>query len=137
GSLTVGNQQIMSLDGVDIGLEICLDHYHRALKNTVLGNPPRTIDVQLLVGCGSDIVQESVAARSNGLALRCNGNKYQPPPGKEYQVGDWPNGTPALNEMPPLSDLTSTRKILPLPPNLQIRPATTSDTAGYFDPIKL
>jgi hypothetical protein len=133
-------QQIMSLNGVDIGLEICLDHYNAALKNTVLtSNPPLNVDVQLMVSCGSDIDSQNVGTRSLGLVLRCNGDEYQPPPGNVYRVGMWKNGRPAAADTPPsLSNMTSTCKILPLPAGLQIRPdKTKTDTAGYCDPLPL
>jgi hypothetical protein len=135
----VVNQQIMSLNGVDIGLEICLDHREKALQNTVLlSNPPRNIDVQLLVSCAMDLMPNNVATRSHGLCLRCDGSNYQPPPGKEYRIGNWPGGRPARGAKPGANDLTTKHQRFGLPPNLQIRPnPTVPDTAGYFAPESL
>ncbi len=135
----VVNQQIMTLNGVDIGLEICLDHSYRALKNTVLlHSPPRNLDVQLLVGCGSDAELSGVATRSNGLVLRCNGNNYRPPPGKGYRVGLWPGGQPARKVSPSLSAIPQPHQPIPLPQGLQIMPnPLVPDTAGYFGPLAL
>lgn len=135
----VVNQQIMSLEGVEIGLEICLDHNQQALKTTALKPPPSKIDVQVLVSCGSVVMPAGVVARTRGLVLRCNGNKLDPPPGREYKVVKWPRGgNPAMAEKPDLFELTQYHQSFVLPKRLQIRPNPNEpDTCGYFGPVAL
>jgi hypothetical protein len=129
-------RQIMALNGVDIGLEICLDHLMGALKNTVLSsNPPSNVDVQLLVSCGSGVDSKFVATRSHGLVLACNGDAGFPA-GAANRVAIWPSGHPAQNDVPTLTPLGAT--ILKLPDWLQIRQDPTKpDKVGYYPPVGL
>jgi hypothetical protein len=129
-------RQIMALNGVDIGLEICLDHLMGALKNTVLSsNPLSNVDVQLLVSCGSGVESKCVATRSHGLVLACNGDDGFPA-GQADRVGTWPSGHPAQNDVPSLKPVAAT--ILKLPDRLQIRQDPTKpDKVGYYPPVVL
>jgi hypothetical protein len=129
------NHQIIEYGGVVLGFEICLDHRVTALKTTVTAaNPPRPVDVHLLVSCGMEPIPASVAARSGGYLIRCNGNDWEPPRAQVFHVGTWPNGgVPTTAGQPPLVDQAAHLwyKILPL--ELQIYGPGVNDVIGYSD----
>jgi hypothetical protein len=129
------NHQIITMGGRTIGMEICLDHDLGALKKTVLKPlTPTRLDVHLLTACGMATNDASVAARSNGYFLRCNGNTYAPPPYQCFQVGRWPGGPgalPAAGVSPPLKDLAKHLHTQALPKNLQI--SGLDEQVGYSD----
>lgn len=129
--------QINRVNGVNVGLEICLDHDHAALKRKVLaGNPPSGVDVQLVVACGSSVREESIAAREGGYVLRCNGNDLDPPGAREFKVHRWSEGHPS-DGIPQAEELFVPHTSFVLPKQLQIVPNRRSDTVGYFGPLKL
>lgn len=71
--------------GMRIGMEICLDHSERVLRNH-LDNlkvnraqgapPPPENALQLLIACGMDFLEANCAVPDTGLVLRCNGSPY-------------------------------------------------------------
>ncbi|WP_322779086.1 hypothetical protein [Frankia sp. Cas4] len=133
------HRQIISVGGLEIGIEICLDHRSEVLKTTAVAQQPaRNVDIQLLPACGMDAIPTSVAARTGGYVLRCNGNNYQPPRGKAYQVGAWPNGHPTAGTAPILTEIDTGILVYTLPSTLQINPSPwIPDRVGYLRPQPL
>jgi hypothetical protein len=135
------DRQIVRVGGVDIGFEICLDHRSKALKNTVTARRPvnpRNVDVHLLPSCGMETIADSVAARSNGYFLRCNGNDHALPRYEAFQVGAWPaTGRPNINSVPPLYDLAAQLTSQALPPPLQIYGPSETDEIGFSGVLPL
>ncbi|MCL6433020.1 MAG: hypothetical protein K6T90_02210 [Leptolyngbyaceae cyanobacterium HOT.MB2.61] len=63
---------VFEIDGIRFGLEVCLDHGVRRLKNSK--NLP-TIDIQLVPSCGAQINEDAIVAKTNGYGyiFHCDG----------------------------------------------------------------
>jgi hypothetical protein len=132
------DHQVFTVGGRTVGLEVCLDHRRRSLKNTVttLGSPvPNGVDLHLLPACGMETIPGSVAARTNGYFLRCNGNGHALPPYQMFRVGAWPGGAPTPAATPPLADLAANLHTQVLAGPLQIY--GWQDEIGYSDVLPL
>lgn len=129
------NHQIFTIGGIDIGLEVCLDHRLEALKRTVTANPlhPRNVDIHLLPACGMETIDSSVAARLNGYFLRCNGNDWALRRVELFLVDAWPNGVPESGAKPSLYDLDAHLTAQVLSASLQIYGPGYADMVGFSD----
>ena len=63
------NGSVFEYGGIKFGIEICLDHKRKRLKN--LGITP--VDVQIIPSCGMKINPESVVVREGGYVFNCDG----------------------------------------------------------------
>ena len=79
GSWEEQKKRLFTFGGITFGLEVCLDHEKRALKETLINwrkkehNDAPPVDVHLITSCGLDIRQENYAARVGGCVLWCDG----------------------------------------------------------------
>ena len=79
-------QRLMKIDNINIGIDICKDHYEAELKSVVRawqqneGAPAPDIDLHLITSCGAQVVPGSVAAKQGGFVMHCDGIK---------NPGDW------------------------------------------------
>jgi hypothetical protein len=83
-------KRVFTVNGVRLGLEICLDHGTQVLKRTLSdwssnegGINPQPLDLQLLTAGGMPVQTTSVAAKLNGYILRNDG--YSNPPHSELR----------------------------------------------------
>jgi hypothetical protein len=129
------NRQILQLDNVKIGFEICLDHKNGALKNTVKA-PPGTLDLHLLISCGMSPVPGNVAARTGGYVLRCNGDDYERPYSRAYKVAPGTGGSGATGSIPTLQEIGLPNS-MQLPGKLQLEPLKRIDSVGFSDLLPL
>ncbi|HEY9432527.1 MAG TPA: hypothetical protein VI260_13775 [Blastocatellia bacterium] len=81
GSWKEQKERLFEFDGITFGLDVCLDHSLKALKNTAINWPDNengvsapAIDVHLITSCGMSIKTESVAARAGGCVMLCDGH---------------------------------------------------------------
>jgi hypothetical protein len=66
---------VFEIDGIRFGLEVCLDHAKKRLKNSK--NLP-TIDIQLVPSCGMTIKEDAIVAKTNGYVFHCDGYANYP-----------------------------------------------------------
>jgi hypothetical protein len=143
-SAALTSQQILTVDNVVIGIDICLDHPSQVLRDAVTtARPPHNdflrLDVHLIVSCGADAEDTCVAARLDGYVLRCNGNNYSPPRARAYQITQWPAGKPTRGTKARIAELQSITTAI-LPPDLQINPTPglpEVDKVGFGAPAAL
>ncbi len=62
------NESVFSYGGLRIGVEICLDHKRKRLKNAGVSS----LDVQIVPSCGMTIREDSVVVK-NGFVFNCDG----------------------------------------------------------------
>lgn len=62
---------VFSIDGINFGIEICLDHSRSRLRKHLSQDKP--IQIQIIPSCGMQIKQKSVVATTNGLVFNCDG----------------------------------------------------------------
>lgn len=62
------NESVFSYGGLRIGVEICLDHKRKRLKDAGVSS----LDVQIIPSCGMTIREESVVVE-NGFVFNCDG----------------------------------------------------------------
>lgn len=60
---------VFSEAGLEIGLEVCLDHIRRRL--TRVG---AKVDLQIIPSCGVEVTANAIAARSGGYVFNCDGD---------------------------------------------------------------
>ncbi len=67
-----GNEKgkIFNWGGLDVGLELCSDHWNDLLKSR-----RRSLDIQAVIGCGMDFQDTHSAVRQGGYALNCDGHR--------------------------------------------------------------
>lgn len=61
---------IFVLDGLTIGVEICLDHLMQRIKNSMT---PPALDIQLVTSCGMQLMDSALNLRDGGLAFCTDG----------------------------------------------------------------
>jgi len=69
---------VISCGGVDIGIEICLDHKRQRLHNYVLERIIPRQDVQIVISCGMQLKEDSVATKQGGILFNCDGEYVLP-----------------------------------------------------------
>jgi hypothetical protein len=128
------HKQVIKLDNLTIGVEICLDHRLGALKRTVA---PGALDLHLLPCCGGDAFATKVAARTGGYLLRCNGNDFNPPLNRAYKVapGTGRAGSPG-SSIPTLLEIQPA-VTMALPSRLRISTSGRIDGVGFSDLLPL
>lgn len=61
---------IFTLDGLTIGVEICLDHLMQRIGNSM---EPPSLDIQLVTSCGMQLMDPALNLRDGGLAFCTDG----------------------------------------------------------------
>lgn len=74
---------IFEYEGIDFGIEICLDHSRGRLLNHVKSHMDDAVDVQIIPSCGMTIRANAVVAKEGGIVFNCDG---------EYEVNDGVSG---------------------------------------------
>lgn len=70
--------------GLNIGVEICLDHSRKRLLGYLSQGRIKELDIQLVISCGMQLKKDSAATRQGGILFNCDG---------EYVIaGDAQNG---------------------------------------------
>lgn len=64
---------IFNFHGINFGIEICLDHRCQRLANAYKQQMGQLVDVQIVVSCGMEIQDNSIAAVKNGIVFNCDG----------------------------------------------------------------
>ncbi|MEM9927357.1 MAG: hypothetical protein AAF915_27065 [Cyanobacteria bacterium P01_D01_bin.50] len=68
--LNYEDSSVFTIDDLTFGLEICLDHLVKRLKNS--RELPK-IDIQLIPSCGMSIVKDAIVAQKDGYVFNCDG----------------------------------------------------------------
>lgn len=70
--------------GLNIGIEICLDHKRKRLLKYLGDNKIKPLDIQIVISCGMQLMKDSAATREGAILFNCDG---------EYMIdGDAQNG---------------------------------------------
>lgn len=70
--------------GLNIGVEICLDHSRKRLFNYLCEKKIKELDIQIVISCGMSLRKDSAATKQGGILFNCDG---------EYIIdGDAQNG---------------------------------------------
>jgi len=99
-------------DGMNLGLEVCLDHAVQVLVNAVMrlqlsiGADARRPDLQLVTSCGMNVVPYALAVQDGGLVLLTDGlsragNGLPEPP---FYVGRYDEATESVQFLNPATD---------------------------------
>lgn len=64
---------IFEYEGVNIGVDICLDHSRQRLVKHLYKHPNDLVDIQIVTSCGMDVREKAVIARKNGYVFNCDG----------------------------------------------------------------
>lgn len=76
--------------GIRFGIEICLDHRSKRLVNAYEQYGGQLVDVQIVVSCGMQILDESIAIVEDGIVFNCDGeyalNDEDDKNGKHYHT---------------------------------------------------
>ncbi len=68
-------QSIVDIDGITIGIEICLDHLMKRLRKSPPALMQKYIQLQLIPSAGMEIKDESTVAVKGGVVFNCDGNQ--------------------------------------------------------------
>lgn len=70
--------------GLNIGVEICLDHSRKRLLGYLSESKIKELDIQIVISCGMQLKKDSAATKQGGILFNCDG---------EYVIdGDAQNG---------------------------------------------
>jgi hypothetical protein len=65
--------------GLNIGVEICLDHSRKRLLGYLSEGKIKELDIQIVVSCGMSLKKDSAATKQGGILFNCDG---------EYVISD-------------------------------------------------
>lgn len=65
--------------GLNIGVEICLDHSRKRLLNYLSEGKIKELDIQIVISCGMMLKKDSAATKQGGILFNCDG---------EYVIAD-------------------------------------------------
>lgn len=68
-------QSIIEIDGITIGIEICLDHLMQRLRKSPPALMQKYIQIQLIPSAGMDIKANSTVAVKGGVVFNCDGHQ--------------------------------------------------------------
>ena len=131
----LGGQGIFTMGGVTFGLEVCLDHAKKRLRDSPPARGDNEIQIQLIPSAGMSIVQDAVACKKRGLIFNVDGGGF----GHAFvnrNIGDY--GHPYLEKHPPFPSYIYTSRINILNPvsdwNLYFQ---DPGHIGIFDPLPI
>ena len=64
----LGGGSLFTVDGVEFGVDVCLDHAQSRLKNS-----GETVHIHLIPSCGMSIIDANIAIKSNGFVFNVDG----------------------------------------------------------------
>ncbi len=73
-----GGEALLLVDDIQIGLEICLDHAQRRLRNHQVRPGDRVVQLQIIPSAGMEIQPDAVVAAAGGLVFNCDGSYTLP-----------------------------------------------------------
>ncbi|WP_432740563.1 hypothetical protein ABXJ76_11185 [Methylobacter sp. G7] len=69
----LGGQGIFTMGGITFGLEVCLDHAYKRLRDSPPAKGDNEIQIQLIPSAGMAIEQDAVACKKKGLIFNVDG----------------------------------------------------------------
>ena len=73
------NYSTFNCGGLNIGIEICLDHKRKRLLGYLADKKINQLDIQIVISCGMQLSKDSIATREGGILFNCDG---------EYVIAD-------------------------------------------------
>jgi hypothetical protein len=73
-----GGEALLLVDDIQIGLEICLDHACKRLRNHQMRPDERVVQLQIIPSAGMEIQPDAVVAAAGGLVFNCDGSYTLP-----------------------------------------------------------